>query len=96
MKRAALILLMLAGCAAAPPVPVVKTVEVRVPVPVLRTPSDELATCGDSLPIPTFVPATDATGAALIGLSSPELAKDLQLIAGLDACNRAWRAWAKP
>lgn len=94
MTRSLCVLILLAGCAARPAEPIVRTVEVKVPVPVVREASAELRACGDDLPTPTFVPATNAQGEALVGLSQPEADKALQLIAGLDGCNRAWRAWA--
>ena len=94
MRSLAVACVLLAGCASRPVEPIVRTVEVKVPIPVVRQASAELLACGDELPTPVFVPASDAAGDALIGLAPPEADKLLQLIAGLDGCNRAWRVWA--
>lgn len=85
--------LLLSACATAPP-PRVQTVPVHVPVPVQRAVPAGLLACGAELPLPVFVPAVSASGAALVGLDRVEADKLLQLIAGLDGCNRAWSAWA--
>ena len=94
MKRSLCVLMLLAGCASRPVEPVVRTVEVKVPVPVVRHASAELLGCGDELATPVFVPASNAAGDVLIGLSQPEADKLLKLLGGLDGCNRAWRVWA--
>lgn len=55
MKRAALILLVLGGCAAAQPEPIIRTVEVRVPVPVA---------CVVDVPEPVYSDSREALRAA--------------------------------
>ena len=94
MRLALCLVCLLVGCGSRPVQPEIRIVEKSVPVPVLREASAELKTCGDDLPLPHFIPATDAAGGPLVGLTQPEADKALRLIAGLDGCNRAWRAWA--
>ena len=95
MKWPYLSVLLLAACAQREVVPEIRTVEIKVPVPVMPQVPAELKTCGDDLPVPVFVPATDAAGAALIGLDRAETDKLLLLVTGLDGCGRAWKRWAQ-
>ena len=94
MKRWLMLLaLALAGCAGAPVAPVVRTVEVKVPVPVRREPLPELmAPYRPAAPLVFVAPGDPKATSAL----TPEGEKRLRdILEDFLARDRAWQAWAR-
>ena len=85
-------LVLLAGCASAPEI-VVKTVEIKVPVPVRVEAPAELLAPYRPTKLPVFVqPAAPAASSALTADGEKALRA---IIEDLTARDAAWRAWAQ-
>lgn len=89
---AALLCLIIAGCADSNTPPKIEVQQIKVEAPVAREVPKELAECGYHGPAPKWLPVDGHPDWAALDKDGQRFAREM--IVTIMGCNAAWKAWA--